>query len=79
MLDPGAVTSYRQVCDEEHTSLQRGMNYRLGGKASVVLMNVHPGAPYADRVEEDRKVLSHNSSHQIGMQLIGVLHGRCFE
>jgi hypothetical protein len=37
--------------------LQRGMNFRLGRSYSVILMSLRPGAPYADRVEEDGRVL----------------------
>jgi len=37
--------------------IQRGMNFRLRNKASVVLMSVRRGAPYADRVEENGRVL----------------------
>ncbi len=33
-------------------SLQRGMNYGLGGNHSVILMSVRPGAPYEDRLED---------------------------
>jgi HNH endonuclease len=37
--------------------LQRGMNFRLGRSYSVILMSLRPGAPYADRVEEDGRLL----------------------
>jgi hypothetical protein len=29
------------------------MNFELGGNHSVILMSVRPGAPYADRFEDD--------------------------
>ncbi|HYB62602.1 MAG TPA: HNH endonuclease [Methylomirabilota bacterium] len=45
------------MCRVEAASLQRGMNFRLGGKKSVILMNRRRGAPYADKVEEDGRVL----------------------
>lgn len=38
-------------------SLQRGMNHQSGGRTSVILMSVRKGAPYADRLEEDGRVL----------------------
>lgn len=41
------------MCRREGVSLQRGMNFRLGGEHSVILMSVRPGAPYADWVGED--------------------------
>ena len=51
------VISYLDLCRTEGVNLQRGMNYRLRGRHSVVLMSVRPGAPYADRVEEGGRVL----------------------
>jgi hypothetical protein len=57
MFAPGEVISYLEMCREEGISLQRGMNYRVGGGDSVVLMSRRPGAPYTDRVEEDGRVL----------------------
>lgn len=45
------------MCQEEGVNLQRGMNYKLKGRMSVILMSVRPGSPYADKVEEDGRVL----------------------
>ena len=56
-MQPGDVISYLEMCSREGASLQRGMNFRLGSDHSVVLMSVRPGAPYADRVEDDGKTL----------------------
>jgi hypothetical protein len=53
----GNVISYFEMCQREGTSLQRGMNFRLRGRHSVILMSLHPNAPYQDRVEEDGSVL----------------------
>lgn len=33
------------------------MNFRLRSEFSVILMSLRPDAPYADRLEEDGKVL----------------------
>ncbi len=57
MLESGSVISYLDMCKEEDVNLQRGMNYRLKGGFSVILMSVRPGAPYADRIEDNGKVL----------------------
>jgi hypothetical protein len=51
------VISYLEMCQREGVSLQRGMNYGLGGDHSVILMSVRPGAPYDDRVEEGGTIL----------------------
>ena len=34
-------------------NLQRGMNFRLKDGESIILMSLRPGAPYADRVEDE--------------------------
>jgi hypothetical protein len=47
------IIQYLEMCRREGVSLQRGMNYELGGNHSVILMSVRPGAPYADRFEDD--------------------------
>jgi 5-methylcytosine-specific restriction endonuclease McrA len=41
------------MCQKEGTSLQRGMNFRLKGCHSVILMSVRPNSPYRDEVQED--------------------------
>ena len=69
MLEPGSVISYTQMCLEEGTSLQRGMNYRHNRNYSVVLMSIRKGAPYMDRVEADGTVLiyeGHDIPHTVG-------------
>lgn len=57
MIKAGDVIPYLEMCRKEGASLQRGMNYRLNRKSSVILMSLRPGAPYADRIEEDGRVL----------------------
>jgi hypothetical protein len=48
------VISYREMCNSENQEqLQRGMNFGIGGKYSVVLMSVKVNAPYFDRISED--------------------------
>ena len=56
-MKPGDVISYLQMCSEEGVNLQRGMNYHLHGDVSVILMSLKQNAPYADRIENDGKVL----------------------
>lgn len=57
MIESGDVISYLEMCREEGLNLQRGMNFRLHGRFSVILMSLRPGAPYADRIEENGRVL----------------------
>jgi HNH endonuclease len=53
----GNIIAYIEMCQKEGTSLQKGMNFRLKGKHSVILMSVRPNAPYRDVVLEDGAVL----------------------
>ncbi len=57
MIKSGDVISHTQLCAEEDSMLQRGMNFHLKSAYSVILMSVRPGAPYVDQVQEDGKVL----------------------
>jgi len=56
-MKAGDVISYLEMCREEKVNLQRGMNFRLGGSYSVILVSLRHNAPYADRIEENGKVL----------------------
>jgi hypothetical protein len=51
------IISYLEMCRREGVSLQRGMNYGLGGNHSVILMSVRPNAPYEDEVQDGGTVL----------------------
>ena len=51
------ILSYREMCQREQCSLQRGMNFGLGRHHSVILMSVRPNAPYRDRLENDGSTL----------------------
>jgi hypothetical protein len=54
---PGDIISYPEMCIEVGFSIQRGMNFRTKNGITVILMSTRKGAPYADRIEEDGKVL----------------------
>jgi HNH endonuclease len=57
MISPGEVISYIEMCQAEGASLQRGMNFHLKGNVSVILMSLRRGAPYADRIEDNGRIL----------------------
>lgn len=57
MINPGDVISYLQMCQEEGVNLQRGMNFRLRGGFSIILMSLRPNAPYCDQITDDGKTL----------------------
>jgi len=67
MISPGEVISYLDMCREEGMNLQRGMNFKLRKQQSVILMSIRSGAPYADRIESDGKVLIYEG-HDIPRQ-----------
>lgn len=53
-----SILSYVEMCQREGASLQRGMNFELGGKRhSVILMSTRKNAPYSDRVEDGGRTL----------------------
>ncbi|MGA3066348.1 MAG: HNH endonuclease [Tepidisphaeraceae bacterium] len=45
------IIPYIEMCRRESQSLQRGMNFQVGGTHSVILMSVRPGAPYDDELD----------------------------
>jgi hypothetical protein len=60
----GNVIPYEEMCRKEGAALQRGMNFRLRGRHSVILMSVRANSPYQDRVEEDGAVLIYEGHDQ---------------
>src|SRR6516164_11109071 len=56
-LQPGEVISYMEMCSTVGVNLQRGMNFRLRDAESIILMSLRPGAPYADRIEDEGRTL----------------------
>lgn len=57
MIKAGDVVSYLEMCADFGVNLQRGMNFRLKPAESLILMSLRSGAPYADRVEENGRVI----------------------
>jgi hypothetical protein len=57
MICPGDVVSYLEMCADFGVNLQRGMNFRLKGAESLILMSLRQGAPYADRFEDAGRVI----------------------
>ena len=53
------ILSYLEMCHRECCSLQRGMNFGLGGNHSIILMSVRPNAPYRDRFDDDGSTLTY--------------------
>jgi len=51
------IISYLEMCHREGVSLQRGMNFGLGGNHSVILMSLRPNAPYEDETQDGGTVL----------------------
>lgn len=51
------IIPYIEMCRREGTSLQRGMNFGLGGNHSVILMSLRQNAPYRDKLEDSGTTL----------------------
>ena len=47
------IIPYLEMCQREGASLQRGMNYHIGGTYSVILMSLRRNAPYHDQLIDD--------------------------
>ena len=58
------VLSHNEMCRREGVSLQRGMNFGLGGNHSVILMSVRLNAPYRDRLEDGGTTLIYEGHDQ---------------
>lgn len=64
------VLSYQDMCQQEGLSLQRGMNFRVDGGYSIILMSQRRNAPYHDRIEDDGATLiyeGHNEPKRDGL------------
>jgi hypothetical protein len=62
------IISYMEMCLREGQSLQRGMNYNVGGTHSVLLMSVRPGAPYDDVLLDGGSILIYEG-HDVAKSL----------
>jgi HNH endonuclease len=51
------IIPYLEMCQREGVSLQRGMNFGLGGNHSVILMSRRANAPYEDELQDGDTVL----------------------
>ncbi len=67
MFQLGDVISYLEMCQYECVNLQRGMNFRLRNNISVILMSLRHNAPYADRIQENGRVLIYEG-HDISVK-----------
>lgn len=56
-----AIISYADVVKREGIMLQRGMNFRVKPKYSILLMSIRKGAPYNDQWHEDTGLLEYES------------------
>lgn len=53
----GEIISYLEMCQSWSSSLQKGMNFHLRPRCSVILMSRRPNAPYRDTIEEEGRVI----------------------
>jgi hypothetical protein len=57
VIKTGDIISYLEMSSEVGINLQRGMNYHLLEDVSIILMSLRPNAPYADKVEDNGRIL----------------------
>lgn len=57
-MEPGDVISYNEmVVEEDGLNLQRGMNFRVRDRYSILLMSTREGAPYNDEIRDEGTTL----------------------
>lgn len=54
---PGEIITYEEMCRRESTRLQKGINFDLGSRYSIVLTSRMPDAPYNDEFQDNDTVL----------------------
>ncbi|MCH8151658.1 MAG: HNH endonuclease [Planctomycetes bacterium] len=59
MIRYKAIISYPEIVKREGIMLQRGMNFRVNLKYSIILMSVRKGAPYNDQWHDDTGLLEY--------------------
>jgi HNH endonuclease len=60
-----ALITYLDMCRREGARLRRGMHFGHGGTYSVLLMSVHPRAPYRDHVAADGSTLIYEGHDEL--------------
>lgn len=59
------ILSYREMCNRENiNALQRGMNFRIGGDYSIVLMSTRDNAPYHDVLQDNGATLIYEGHNE---------------
>lgn len=53
------IISYPELVTREKASLQKGMNFGIRPGYSIILMSVRRGAPYHDRIDLERNLLTY--------------------
>lgn len=56
-MEQSEIISYIDMCKREGLSLQKGMNFGDGKRASIILMSRRPGAPYDDAIIDEGRTL----------------------
>jgi len=63
-MQPGDVISHVEMCAREGKNLQAGMHFRIAPTHSLLLMSTRTGAPYADSVLDNGRVLIYEGHDQ---------------
>ena len=68
----GDIISYLDLCNEEKSNLQKGMNYKIRDDYSIILMSLRKNAPYADRIEDDGRILIYEGHDMPKYKSLGI-------
>lgn len=65
------IFSYREMCEQENVqTLQRGMNFRMNLKYSVILMSRRTNAPYNDKISNDATTIEYEGHDEPNTKMI---------
>ena len=72
------IYSYREMCEiEDVQTLQRGMNFRMNPRYSVILMSRRLNAPYSDSISEDGITIEYEGHDE--PKTLSVLNPKLFD
>lgn len=64
------IFSYREMCEQENVqTLQRGMNFRMNLRYSVILMSRRANAPYNDKILNDATTIEYEGHDEPNTKL----------
>ncbi len=66
----GDIINYTEMINLEKVHLQKGMNFRLNGKRTIILLSQRAGAKYEDEVQDHGRILIYEG-HDVPRRIDG--------